>query len=410
MPQTRVALDGRGCATWPLRDTGPMGQYPTEPEAVAGFTPWSFRAESKITWTPLVTGDAVYTVNSAGVIYALDGARGEPRWSQRLPAGAASIPVVAGGVVLLAVDPGGTYGQGQAMVALDAGTGQQLWDDPHRGFWGAAAADRHGRVFVVDAGPRGAVLRAVDAATGATLWRADVEEWEKHRGARDHIFSINTPVCVTGQRVLVHISTSVCYCLDGRDGTVVWRTAHGSHYNSYSAPAVHDGVVYLGTGDGGLVCLDADTGNIRYQGRPPWEALHAAVGWQDPGQRSPVIDQGVVVVSDGLFFGARNGYLCRYRPADGLRLVDNLAGGRGAPTPVPAGERVLALWPRGQLAAYDPHQDTPAWRSRLPRRTTGIAAGDHMFCYGRGRTLHTHTTATGHGPPTTPPWRHAPSL
>lgn len=333
----------------------------------------------------MIANNAVHVVTSAASVHVLRAATGESIWVRRLPAPAASKPTVAAGVVMLNVGQGDRYGAGAEMLGLDAATGEQHWDSP-MGFTGTAAADQHGRVFVSDRLGR---LRAFDARTGLSIWSTDLAKLEgNYRDpTRGHIFTINTPVSPTGDRVVVHLSTRVCYCLDARDGSVAWRTAYGSYYNADSTAALLDGIVYLGTGDGGLVALSAETGEIRYEGRPEWEALHAGVGWPDPGERSPVIDSPMVVAGGAVWFGARNGFLCSYRPGQGVRLEGNLAARWGAPFPTPSGRRVLALWPRGQVAAFEAGHADPIWRDHLRRTTTGLAATDSMFVYGHGRTI-----------------------
>jgi outer membrane protein assembly factor BamB len=366
-------------------------------ELSAAFVPWSLRLDGKVSNRPVIAGDLVYVTTTAGTVHAVNAATGEHAWTQRLPDRATTAPVVARETLLVNVGERDRYGRGASVVALDAATGEPRWDDPYGGFWGHAAVDADGQILV-DTGS--SKVRAFDAATGVTAWRADLSELERdHAPHGRHIFSIPTPVSPADGRVFVHLSISVCYCLDGRDGSVVWRTPYGSYYDAWSAAAVHDGVVYLGTGDGGLVALDAATGAIRHEGRPQWEEVHAGVGWSDPRERSPVIAGRPIVAGESIWFGARNGYLCAYHARDrSLRLVDNLPAGWGAPEPVPAGDRVLAFWPGGHIGAYDVLDGQRMWTGRVRRRSTGTAATGEMYCYGRGRTLLTHATGTGPAP------------
>lgn len=343
----------------------------------------------------MVAGDAVYLTTAAGSVHALHVATGEQLWTRRVAEPAAATPTTAEELVVLTVGQVGRYGHGAAMVGLDAATGEQRWEYTVGEFAGVAAATQRGRVLVSRGDGR---LLALDAATGGKAWQIDLSEPERNRGPYSHIFTINTPVTPTDGRVIVHISTSVCYCLDDRNGTVVWRTPHGSHYNSYSTAAVLDGVAYLGSGDGGLVAVDTRSGEIRYEGRPAWEDVHAAVGWPDPTERSPVIDSRLVVIDEAVCFGARNGFLCHYQPGRGVRLLGNLAAGWGAPQPVPAGTRLLALWPKHHIGAFDTPNAIMLWRGRLRGCSTGIAATEAMFCYGRGRNLLAHDAGTGQGP------------
>jgi outer membrane protein assembly factor BamB/orotate phosphoribosyltransferase len=65
-----------------------------------------------------------------------------------------------------------------------------------------------------------------------------------------------------GERVYFGSDSGVFWCLDARDGSVVWSftvNARG-HKNLWSSPALHDGRVYFGSYDGNVYCLDAVSG------------------------------------------------------------------------------------------------------------------------------------------------------
>jgi len=65
-----------------------------------------------------------------------------------------------------------------------------------------------------------------------------------------------------GKRVYFGSDSGVFWCLDARDGSVVWNftvNANG-HKNLWSSPALHNGRVYFGSYDGNVYCLNAVTG------------------------------------------------------------------------------------------------------------------------------------------------------
>jgi outer membrane protein assembly factor BamB/orotate phosphoribosyltransferase len=65
-----------------------------------------------------------------------------------------------------------------------------------------------------------------------------------------------------GKRVYFGSDSGVFWCLDARDGSLVWnfKVNASGHKNLWSSPALHDGRVYFGSYDGNVYCLDAVTG------------------------------------------------------------------------------------------------------------------------------------------------------
>jgi outer membrane protein assembly factor BamB/orotate phosphoribosyltransferase len=65
-----------------------------------------------------------------------------------------------------------------------------------------------------------------------------------------------------GKHVYFGSDSGIFWCLDARDGFVVWefRVNARGHKNIWSAPAVHDGKVFFGSYDGNVYCLDAASG------------------------------------------------------------------------------------------------------------------------------------------------------
>ncbi len=125
---------------------------------------------------PIVVNGVVYMQNLRCDVYALSLATGRLIWEYVV-----NKPEVSGpGPNGVAVVGGTVYGQTPtAAFALNAATGQRLWVDQHllnkgQGTFGMQPQVASGRVYLASqygSGPGGGVLLALNATSGALLWR-----------------------------------------------------------------------------------------------------------------------------------------------------------------------------------------------------------------------------------------------
>ncbi|MFF4754692.1 outer membrane protein assembly factor BamB family protein [Streptomyces sp. NPDC002514] len=292
-------------------------------DAITGEPRWRFAARSRLTGSPAVAGGQVFVVGADGVLHAigvddgqerwqrtvgrsaapvpdgglvyvvhnparalrdasglraLDAATGEPRWESPLPDGSASGPAVADGRVHV-------HGATGALSAFDARSGQRLWHHAGRDtqltcctpsvvdgtlYVGTGRAELHAydaatgehrwgsrAAGVIDATPAvsGGLVLVGDSHGGAYACRADsgrpVWQLPSGYGASSVTISGRSAWLVTAKagRRLLKVALA--------DGAVRWRHALD---DSGTSPAFADGIVYVGTGKGTLLALDADTG------------------------------------------------------------------------------------------------------------------------------------------------------
>jgi len=183
---------------WPMAGQGlsntrhQPGETAIGPHNAARLRPkWAFTTGGDGSATPAVADGAVYLPDWAGNLFKVDAATGAAVWSRRIPdytgvpaTFARTTPAVADGVLYL-----GTQ-KGAHLLAVSAATGDLLWKtllDPHEAASVTQSAVVHGgRVYVGVSSDeelvagfrrgyrcctfRGSVV-ALDAATGAVLWR-----------------------------------------------------------------------------------------------------------------------------------------------------------------------------------------------------------------------------------------------
>jgi len=221
--------------------------------------------------TPICDGRFVYVAFGSGVVacYTLDGTR---QWlhlfpeNTRRPWGNATSPVLVGNMLITHY---------LDMVALDAGTGRELWRARHEHQWGTPAIVTLGKLtlLVTDGGE---AVNAADGKTMATtmkldfcslLAKDDVVYCADMGNAQAFRFSIDSQGHVTAAKL--------------------WETRVSSNRH-YASPLLVDGFLYLVNKDSVLDVVDANTGKVAYQ-------QNLALG--GTAYPSPVLDGNVVIVS-----------------------------------------------------------------------------------------------------------------
>jgi outer membrane protein assembly factor BamB len=179
-------------------------------------------------------GGVVFAADS-GQIAAFDLGSGTTRWTHGL-IGSGNVAIAASETLVCA--------EILAYVECWApSTADPVWSRPTEfAHWLVIAGDR-----VIVGAPSG--WTALDGATGAQLWHADVVTFDAPVRAGDHLYA-----CPSGECLALRIS----------DGQVAWRVAVPGQY----PPATDGEVVYVVAGEIGrseLYVLDAGTGAVREQ-------------------------------------------------------------------------------------------------------------------------------------------------
>jgi outer membrane protein assembly factor BamB len=175
-----------------------------------------------------------------------------------------SSPAVANGVVY-AAGPNGIY-------AFYANTGGIKWNDVIVPLYSSPAV-ANGIVYVSN----DSNVYALNAANGAQVW------------------TYATPYLTTAQTVangLVYFGSpfeGAVYALNASTGTLVWKVAAVI----FDTPAVANGLVYFGAQDGYAYALDAQTGALA------WKTATVS-----GGAAAPAVDNGIVYVGAGAYIFA----------------------------------------------------------------------------------------------------------
>jgi outer membrane protein assembly factor BamB len=244
--------DGKEIWSTPIGKVGNPKQQPPYPGARS---------------TPTVQGDVLYALSSDGDLASLETATGKVRWRKSLRTdlgGKPGIwaysesPLVDGDAVVCT--PGGNEA---TLAALNKNTGDVIWKCPVPGGGTAAYASA---IVVETGGVRQYVqllqkgLVGVEAATGNFLWRFDKPISK---------FDANIPTPVAGDGIVYAGSAGTgggAVKLTARDGKVQAEQLYfDAAYPAAIGGAVKLGNFLYGTNPKGLVCLEFDTGKVRWQ-------------------------------------------------------------------------------------------------------------------------------------------------
>jgi eukaryotic-like serine/threonine-protein kinase len=246
-----------------------------------GTLRWRFQTGGRMDDLPRVANGLVYfgvqDGSYSGSIYALDASTGAVRWRVGTSGPGVSSPAIANGAVYI--------GSNDGIYALDASTGAVRWRVGTSGPGVSSPTIANGAVYV---GTNGSLV-ALDASTGALRWQfppkttlspstgagASLRTFLPQFQPRSNpYFAFSTPVVANGVVYADSEGDQSVYALDASTGTVRWQfTIPPSGYEFPDAPAVEHGVVYVvsgynevfGSAHGSVYALDASTGAVRWR-------------------------------------------------------------------------------------------------------------------------------------------------
>jgi len=216
--------------------------------------------------TPTIADGVAFTHGATGLVNALDVETGELLW-QRHPAsevgapdpewGRSASPLVVGGKVVLPVG-----GPGALLVALAAADGSTVWTaaDERVGYSSPVLLELAGHPQIVSF--NAASVTGHDPASGALLWRQPFPSNQPN---------VAIPLALGGDRLLVSagygVGSKALRIEPGEGGRLgvrlLWESPRLKA--KFTNPVRHGGAVF-GLDDGRLVCLDPETGERLWRG------------------------------------------------------------------------------------------------------------------------------------------------
>ena len=246
------------------------------------------RKSSYAASTPATDGKLVYAFFGTEGLYAYD-FNGKLAWKAQLGnlgtvgMGTGTSPILYEDLVIVQCDE--ENGEASFIVALDKKTGKEVWRTPRKVqvSWSTPLLVRAKRPELITSGTEFVI--SYDPATGKELWR--------HKGVESN--AIPSPVANNDMVFLVAgfpAKIAMAIKLGGSGdltGTpnVPWTYAKGTAY--VPSPILYGDYLYLTTDRGILTCIDAKTGEVKYEGgRIPIPATFTA---------SPVAFEGKILMT-----------------------------------------------------------------------------------------------------------------
>ena len=228
--------------------------------------------------TPCVAGGRLYGIGSAGRVYCLDAAGGEPLWESSLGPGADEVeevrlachkdiamPVVKRGFCSAATVVDGVVAcndNRDGLIGLDAATGKKLWGPiPDCSVYSSSPVKwtHKGKDYIIAVSHRAV---CVEPRTGRVVWATDGAA-----GQGTPAVSEDYMVCGGGDRRVSDKIRPDCglsgYRIDLTGAKLLWDLGRG-YNNHVCSPVIYRGRAYAFSGQA-TICVELETGKVLAQ-------------------------------------------------------------------------------------------------------------------------------------------------
>lgn len=341
-----------------------------------GTVKWRLVMTQPVLAPPAVTKDAVYVATGDARMLALEPGTGATIWERRVTGPVNSAPTVAGGALFVAMRDGNIF-------AFNKDTGEELWRTQGGGSIYGGMKVKDGKLYV---GTGSNDVLALDAATGRILWTNRTRGW-----------ITGVPAVTDNGFVVVGSSDGNLYSMDADTGKQTLR-----HYLTYgidSSATVVGNTAYITLSNGSLNAIDYTARGrswdaFAYYSRlqlflwsifvdqpPMWRGFQ----WRTVPGRSQ--SSSTAIAGSTAFFVTE---LVRGKSTGALHAIDINTHKElwsfpttGSQTPTVVGDTVYVASSDGKVHGLDVADGSLRWEWQTPAglkpSTPPIAAGDSLY-------------------------------
>jgi outer membrane protein assembly factor BamB len=371
------------------RDLQLTRHVPTVAAQPEGRVVWSHDLGTPTRAAPIVHDGVVY-IGGFFKISALDAATGEQLWEVTVPSPLDHSMALAGDLLYVGLTD-------HRIIALDRNTQQFRWTVKTGGQIASSPIVAEGIVYV---GSGDNALNALDAASGDVLWQGDI------------VGEVRAAPAVSDGLVYATDNLGNLYVFDARTGQSKLRFR--TEGNTKASPVIANGLAYFTSG-GQVHAVDADAREIagEYQFKLVWKQFW---DWKVPGVPRPAAQKGKMwlfdpdfafdratgswsttgvvatpsVASDSLYVGSFKGGFYKADAIAGTETWRFEADGAIFGSPVVVGDQVHFGTEAGSFYALDRRDGGVIWKLPLgaPVEISPVFAGGRLYVRTNDGALH----------------------
>lgn len=303
-------------------------------DGVTGKVRWKYPVRNSVKNTIVIENGFLFAQDVEGSLYAIDAVNGNLVWEKQLPV--EPLPSLIEGLV--ATDGIVYAGTGKGLCALDAATGNILWQnkDWSRGEGTTSTFSVSNKTLIASSQWRG--LYGNDLKNGELKWHLN-DHGIRNRGASAAIHG----------DLLYIISANSLFIIQPDNGNIIVRKAYPFSVDVTSTPLLTDKLIIFGTVDNGLVAVDKET--LEYK----WNYLtNDALVYTAPYIRkeASTIETSPVLAGNTIYFGASDGAIYGVNKDDGKLVWKHATGAPVFGSVAISGNTLVAVDLGGNVYAF----------------------------------------------------------